>query len=149
MVDDNSSRAVTPAMLEAAGWQRSQEDAAFMNHVGPLWRREEEDGPAFAILAEPHHANRMGFVHGGLLMTLADRTLGATARARHPGQRHATIQLDMHFIDGARVGELVEARARVVRRTRAVIFLEGAVTAGPRLVATGKGIWRLFGQDGG
>ena len=49
---------------------------------------------------------------------------------------------------GTRIGELIEARARVVRRTRTLIFIEGTLSAGSRVLATGKGIWRLFPSGG-
>jgi acyl-coenzyme A thioesterase PaaI-like protein len=133
----------TADMLRQAGWQPHQEDG-FMGLVGPLWERRDASGIAFALLSEPRHANRRDTVHGGMLMAFADRALGGTARAADPLQRHVTVQLDMHFIDAPRVGELIEGRCRVVRRTSSLIFLEGEFTAGGRIVATAKGIWKLL-----
>ena len=112
--------------------------------VGPLWTHKDADSLAFAILPEARHANRLGIRRGGMLMTLADRVMGETARAEQPDQRHATMQLDVDFINAARIGKLIEARARVVRRTRQLMFIEARLTAGTRILAKGTGIGRLL-----
>jgi acyl-coenzyme A thioesterase PaaI-like protein len=61
-------------------------------------------------------------------------------------QPQATIQLDMHFIDAVQVGEFVEAMCTVVRRTRAVIFMNADLVVGTRVVATAQGVWKTLGQ---
>jgi uncharacterized protein (TIGR00369 family) len=137
-----------PAAFHEAGWE-VQEDDGFLNLVGPLWQRNLDGGPEFALQTDARHANRQGIVHGGVLMTLADRAMGGTARASKPDQRHATVQFDMHFVDATRIGELIEARCRVVRQTRSLIFADGTLTVGDRIVATVKGVWKVFGGSAG
>ena len=51
----------------------------------------------------------------------------------------------MHFVDAVQIGEFVEAKCRVVRRTRSVIFMEADLVVGTRVVATAKGIWKTLG----
>jgi acyl-coenzyme A thioesterase PaaI-like protein len=52
----------------------------FIGLVGPIWRSPDVVGH-FRLLTAPKHQNRNGVVHGGMLMTLADRAMGYTARA--------------------------------------------------------------------
>jgi uncharacterized protein (TIGR00369 family) len=126
----------------SAGWAvRPQE--GFIEAVGPLWFRPERAGPAFAFVAQARHLNRNGVVHGGALLTFADDAAGRTSSLVVQGRRQATIQLDMHFVAPAREGDRVEARCRVVRRTRSVNFLAATITAGDQLVATAQGIWKV------
>ena len=66
--------------LAKDGWMIVEDDG-FLNLVGPLWHRGNETTGEYAIVAQAKHKNRRGFVQGGLLMTLADRSLGMAARA--------------------------------------------------------------------
>jgi acyl-coenzyme A thioesterase PaaI-like protein len=52
----------------------------------------------------------------------------------------------MHFVDAVQVGEFVECRAKVVRRTRALVFMSGELVVGQRVVATAHGVWKTLGK---
>jgi acyl-coenzyme A thioesterase PaaI-like protein len=52
----------------------------------------------------------------------------------------------MHFIDAVQVGEFVECRAKVVRRTRSLVFMSGELVVGARAVATANGVWKTLGK---
>jgi acyl-coenzyme A thioesterase PaaI-like protein len=56
------------------------------------------------------------------------------------------VQLDMHFIDAVQIGEFGNAKCRVVRRTRAPVFMSAELVAGARLVATANGVWKTLGK---
>jgi acyl-coenzyme A thioesterase PaaI-like protein len=61
-------------------------------------------------------------------------------------QPQATVQLDVHFIDAVKIGEFVEARCTVVRRTRSLIFMSADLVVGERVVAAAKGVWKTLGK---
>ena len=102
---------------------------------------------AFGLLTDARHANRRGVVHGGMLVTLMDHALGAVVWEAVGRAPIATIQLDAHFLAAVRPGEFVEARGQVVRRTRSVVFVRGALTAGGREVLAASGIWKVLGGE--
>lgn len=138
--------ATTTRDLAADGWQPDDDDG-FVALVGPIWRRASGDTDRYAIVTEPKHYNRGGVVHGGVLMTFADRAIGRTCRYANAHQPQATIQLDVHFVDAVQVGEVVEAKCRVVRRTRAVMFASAELMVGTRVVATANGVWKTLGAS--
>ena len=129
----------------AAGWEPYPDDG-FIGLVGPFWRRPHGEGYRYAFLAERKHHNRRGVVQGGMLMTFADRAMGMTCWYANGQVPQATVQLDMHFVDAVQIGEFVEAKCEVVRRTRSVIFMQGELVVGTRVVATAKGIWKTLGK---
>ena len=129
----------------AAGWEAYRDDG-FVGLVGPFWSRLEGDSFRYGFMAETKHHNRRGVVQGGMLMTFADRSMGMTCWYANGRQPQATIQLDVHFIDAVRIGEFVEAHCRVVRRTRALVFMSGELKVGDRLVATANGVWKTLGK---
>jgi uncharacterized protein (TIGR00369 family) len=132
-----------PGDPAAHGWEPDADDG-FVALVGPIWRRASGETDRYAFVAEPKHHNRGGVVHGGMLMTFADRAIGRTCRYAGGHQPQATVQLDVHFVDAVQIGEFVEARCRVVRRTRSVMFASAEITVGARVVATAKGVWKTL-----
>ena len=57
-------------------------------------------------------------------------------------QLQAKVQLDVHFVDAVQIGEFVEARCQVVRRTRSLTFMSATLLVGERVVVTANGVWR-------
>lgn len=125
----------------AHGWAPVADDG-FIDHVGPLFVRAR-DG-AYAFRAERKHANLIGVVHGGMLMSFADRALGETAMRAADGANCVTIQLEMKFIDVGRLGGWLEVRPQVVKRTGSLVFMRGDVCDGARLVASADGVWKIL-----
>src|SRR5437763_3866504 len=109
----------------------------------------QKDGESYryAYLAGREHHYRRGVVRGGMSMTFADRSLGMTAWYANDKQPQATVHLDVHFVDAVQIGEFVEAKCRVVRRTRSLIFMSGEITVGERVVATANGVWKTLGKS--
>ncbi len=129
----------------AADWELYRDDG-FIGLIGPFWKRPSGDSYLYAFMAEPKHHNRRGVVQGGMLMTFADRSMGMTCWYANEQQPQATVQLDMHFIDAVQIGEFVEAKCTVVRRTRSLIFMSADLVVGSRVVATAKGVWKTLSK---
>lgn len=122
-----------------AGWALV-EDEGFIQTVGPLYVR---DG-LYAFRAEQKHANLIGRVHGGMLMSFADRAMGVTAMGAADGAPCVTIQLEMKFLDAGQMGDWLTAESIVVKRTGSMVFMRGEVRHGERLVATADGVWKIL-----
>ena len=131
--------------LKASGWT-VVETSGFISLVGPLWQRVVNGEHEYALIAQDKHHNRR-LVQGGVLMTFADRTSGMTARYVSGRPTLATVQMDTHFIDGAKIGEILISKPRVVRATRSLIFTTTEVTAGSRCVATASGVFKILKND--
>jgi len=129
--------------LRALGWS-IVDTSGFLSLIGPLWHRVSNGDHEYAILAQDKHHNRRGLVQGGVLMTLADRASGMIARLASGKSTLATIQMDVHFVDSGRIGELLVARPRVVRATRSLIFTTAEVTAQGRCVVTASGVFKVL-----
>ena len=83
-------------------------------------------------------ANYSGFVHGGMISTLADSAMGRSVRTIKPGVvRAMSFDLKLNFITAANIGETLRATARVVHAGRRTVVTECRVE-GPdgKLVAT-------------
>jgi uncharacterized protein (TIGR00369 family) len=90
-------------------------------------------------------ANHAGFVHGGMISTLADSAMGRSVRTLKPGVvRAASFDLKLNFISAAKIGETLRATGRVVHAGRRTVVAECRVE-GPdgTLVATASGTFAV------
>lgn len=133
------------ATMLADGWY-AMDDDGFIHLVGPLWHRTSGALPEYAIVGQHKHRNRRGVVQGGVLMTLADRSCGMTARLVSGAPSLATVQMDTHFIDAAQIGEVMISRPRAVRVTKSLIFMATEVVVGDRCVITANGVFKIVRQ---
>jgi acyl-coenzyme A thioesterase PaaI-like protein len=132
--------------LKASGWT-VVETSGFISLVGPLWQRVVNGEHEYALIAQDKHHNRRGLVQGGVLMTFADRTSGMTARYVTGRPTLATVQMDTHFIDSAKIGEILVSKPHVVRSTRSLIFTTAEVTADKRCIAMASGVFKRLRND--
>ena len=140
--DQNETERRAPFDPAAAGWTYEPE-AGFIGLVGPVWRRRDGDHLRFGFLAEDKHANLVGVVQGGMLMTFADRALGMLAWDAAQGSV-VTIGFDMAFVDSGRIGSFIELDGEVVRRTASLVFMRGTLSAGRRVIGTCQGTWKIL-----
>jgi acyl-CoA thioesterase len=90
-------------------------------------------------------ANHSGFVHGGMISTLADSAMGRSLRTLKPGVvRAMSFDLKLNFISAAKPGQTLRAAARVVHAGRRTVVTECRIE-GPdgKLVATASGTFSV------
>ena len=127
--------------LKSDGWS-IVETSGFLHLIGPLWQRVVGGEHEYALVAQDKHHNRRGLVQGGVLMTFADRTCGMTARFVSGRPTLATVQLDTHFVEAGKIGEILMSKPHVVRATRSLIFITTEVSVDKRCIAMASGVFR-------
>ncbi|MFT5692757.1 MAG: acyl-coenzyme A thioesterase 13 [Oceanicoccus sp.] len=111
------------------------------DYMGPFYFKHEENGEvSCAFIAEVKHTNSSGKTHGGLLMTFADFSLFAIAQDSLNTGFGVTISLNGEFVSAGNLGDFVEARGRVVRSTRSLVFVQGEVVVGDKTLLNYSGI---------
>jgi uncharacterized protein (TIGR00369 family) len=119
--------------------------------VSPAWRwlgiELVETGEGSAVVEmtpSAEMANHAGFVHGGMISTLADSAMGRSLRTMKPGVvRAMSFDLKLSFISAAKVGETLRATGRVVHAGRRTAVTECRVEGAGRLVATASGTFAI------
>src|SRR5713226_9255431 len=132
--------------LKSDGWT-IVETSGFLHLIGPLWQRVVDGEHEYALVAQDKHHNRRGLVQGGVLMTFADRTSGMTAHFVSGRPPLATVQMDTHFVDSVKIGEILVSKPRVIRATRSLIFTVTEVTADNRCIAMASGVFKILKND--
>lgn len=124
------------------GWVHDPSEG-LIAFLGGLWIRDVAGRRTFGLLPQPHHANRNGVVHGGMLMTFVDRAFGMTARLTSGAPRGATISLSHQFVAPLQIGSFATVEPKIVKLTTRMAFVEGTVMAGDEPVMQAQGVWRL------
>ena len=132
--------------LKSSGWT-IVDTTGFLHLVGPLWQRVVDNEHEYALVAQDKHHNRRGLVQGGLLMTFADRTCGMTARYVSGKPILATVQLDTHFVEPGKIGEILVSKPHVLRSTRSLIFITTVVTVDKRCIAMASGVFKILKSE--
>lgn len=136
---------ITVTEGEFACWQTYDLHDTFDSVVGPFYFKPDPDGHMrCAFRAAQKHMNAGDRMHGGCLMTFADIAMFQIAYQEMEGASGVTVQLDSTFIDGAYVGELIEATGQVIKAGKSLIFVRGQITTADRPLLTFSGVIRKF-----
>jgi len=122
----------------------------FLEMVGPLQCRLKDDGLEIGLRIEQRHCNSRGYVHGGLLATIADLTLGYNT-GMFGGQCDentglATASLTIDFAASANVGDWLSATAEVVSRGKRLGFANCYIAVGERRIARASGVFSVISR---
>jgi uncharacterized protein (TIGR00369 family) len=117
----------------------------FHTYLGVEVERMEAGEAVARLELAPHHLNKRGVVHGGVLSSLLDTALGAAVISAIPKEWWcATTSLSVQFLEGVR-GGVVTCTGRVLRKGRRVAFAGGEVRdRSGKLVAVAQGSWHLW-----
>ncbi len=130
-----------------AGWQTwGNGSDPFETLTGPFYMRAlPVGGYECAFMPETHHANGMGNIHGGSLMTFADFALFAHAHDSMSAHPCVTMQFESQFVGGATVGTMIESKGEIVRETRTMIFIRGLISQAGKPVLAYSAILKRIG----
>jgi uncharacterized protein (TIGR00369 family) len=101
-------------------------DSGFLHLVGAT-EPEAGDGSArMEVEVDERHLNPAGAVHGGLLATLVDTTMGAAVRSTTDDESPATSQLTVTYLRPGKPGQLL-VTARVGKRGDSLTVCEAEI----------------------
>ncbi|GAA5105730.1 hypothetical protein GCM10023339_01920 [Alloalcanivorax gelatiniphagus] len=79
----------------------------FMSTIGALSPEADDGRATLTVEADERHLNDAGTVHGGMLATLVDATMGAAIRSATEGETPATSQLTLTYLRPGTSGQLL------------------------------------------
>lgn len=124
------------------GW-REMKLEGLMGTIGPLLARRDGDSWRYGLKAREMHANPIGVIHGGTLMTLLDQTATLTAVWLTGEKAMLSVQMSTRFLASAKVGDLIEGVARLRHRTQSTLFLDAELTVAGQPVADASVVMKI------
>ncbi|MEA2243833.1 MAG: hypothetical protein QOD24_3389 [Solirubrobacteraceae bacterium] len=129
-----------------AGFTTFEPQGPFLEHIGPVHVREDDDGLVFGLRAEERHTNHRGTIQGGLLSTFADFALGRAIGADADDDRpRATVSLTVDFLRPASPGDWIESRARVERVGGTLSFADVSLSVEGREIVRARAVFVVAG----
>jgi uncharacterized protein (TIGR00369 family) len=113
----------------------------FREHVALQVEPHEEGAAEVVVDAGDDHLNPNGTVHGGVLATMLDVAMG-TAAATASGEAPVTVALTVTYLEPGQPGRLV-AKAKVRKRGKRLLVVEGEVVQGDSVVADALGTFSV------
>jgi len=126
------------------GWQIFGDMSPYAALVGPVYFKETNGERRMAFIVEKQHCNRAGFAHGGALMGFAD--IGLSYISEDPGQPTASVTFTYEFAAPARLGDMVECKGEVIRKTRSLIFCHGQLVVGDKVIVNCSTVEKIPGK---
>jgi acyl-CoA thioesterase len=119
----------------------------FLDLIG-LEPREEGGERIYEIEVTPQLMNPYGVLHGGVVYSLADTSMGGVLSPElAPNERTATIEITIHYLRPVRAGK-IRVDTKVVQKGRRVATLESDVYnadgGDEQLVAKALGSFAIF-----
>lgn len=127
------------------GFERLKRGGPYMASLGALYCRRDGGKTVIAMRLADQHANMRGIVHGGMLASLADSSLGL-GLAMSCDNRHSfvTVNLSTDFIDAARPGDWAEAHVHIGRIGARVAFAECDLMVGEKRILRASGVFAVM-----
>ncbi len=117
------------------------------DYIGPFYYKEMGDKRLYAFKAEEKHGNVTDIVHGGVLMTFADYSLCMEATDHYKTEDCITISFSCDFVSAATVGDLIECRAKVTKKTGSLAFVTGEIFTGSEVIFTFSAVVKRLKRD--
>ena len=129
------------------GYKQTKLIDPFEIFVGPVFEMGAPGARHFIFKVDERHVNGRGVLHGGMLMTYADLTLGAAVWDATDYAPSVTLNMHTQFLKPAHAGDIVGVTPKLVRITRALVFMRGDFMVADETVFTAESVWKLLGKD--
>lgn len=134
------------------GFKQVQLEQSFASANEPMfWRDDPSDGGvAFGMYIDARHCNPLGKCHGGWIATFFDMVLPLTARFTVPELELRfllTVNLNIDYLAPVERGVWLEGKARVLKKTKRLVFVDGVLSAEGDIVARANTVLRA-GPEG-
>ncbi|KAF9435879.1 hypothetical protein BGZ76_005320 [Entomortierella beljakovae] len=90
------------------------------------------------LVVAPHHINRVGGCHGGLLSHIVDTGGSLAIAADGMYATGVSTDLNVSFISGATLGDKLSINSRCLKVGGSLAYTDVEISVGDRVVATGR-----------
>ena len=113
---------------------------------GSLFRTISDTEYEFKSLITKNHLNAIGITHGGYLSALIDSGAGTAAHRAAGKVPCVTISLDIKFIGVSKEGDEIVGVARILKKTKTLIFLFSELRCKKKIITSASGIWKILNK---
>jgi uncharacterized protein (TIGR00369 family) len=117
----------------------------FMKYLGGLdLKRINGTEYEFSLEVKEIHLNTGKIAHGGFLSTIADTGMGTAAHQVAGDRRCVTINLDLKFITAAQLGERLNGKVKILKKTKTLVFINCEISNAKDIIVSASGTWKIL-----
>src|SRR6201984_2430880 len=111
-----------------AGFEPHFRKSPFTDPWEPLYSRRTEKAVHMGLRLDKPHTNSRGLIHGGLIASLADNSMGySCAQAMGETSSLVTISLAVDFIGSAQLGQWLAVESEAIRTGSTICFAQSLI----------------------
>jgi len=121
------------------GFRVIYDNERFEDIIGPVYFRDDETNRVGGLRIQKKHLNGLKTIHGGMLTAFADAALTGIDNFHRPdpkAEAAITVTLNCEFVSSAKEGDWLECHGEVIKRGRSMVFMQGRLTVGDKVVMT-------------
>ena len=130
---------------EWAGWYiwHARNENRFSDMLGNMYFRRHDDGSVETCMpTDGRHANGLGYLHGGFLMSFIDISLFAFIAPVLENSGAVTLSCAVDFLSAGIVGEPISATGEVLKESGKMVFVRGLMILGATTFCSFNGTMR-------
>jgi len=127
-----------------AGFEPHFRKSPFTDPWEPLYSKKTEKSVSMGLRLAKVHTNARGLIHGGLIASLADNTMGySCAQATEWKTSFVTVSLAVDYVGGAQIGQWLAVECEVIKTGSTLCFAQSLIKADGAVIARANGTFRV------
>ena len=118
-------------------------EGKFAAHIGPYFIKHAYPNTVFGMFIGEKQSNLNEVAHGGFLMSFAD-SVGGFFAYNCCKKSIVTVNLNSSFIRHCPVGSWLEAKGKIKKSGKRVIFVEIEMFIKKKIVFSASGTWQII-----
>jgi len=128
------------------GFERRFRKSPLTDPWEPLYSKRTDKAVILGLRLAKPHTNGHGLIHGGLIATLADISMGYSCGYQLGATHLVTIGLAVDYIGSAQVGQWLAVEPDVIKTGSTICFAQCFVKADDVVIARANATFRVVGQ---
>lgn len=116
--------------------QKSIKETPFYNLLSLELKQLAPGYAEMQVISTPKHINPLGLIHGGFIISIVDAAMANAIRSL--GINAVTVDISTSLTSVARLGDMITAKGKVLKAGKNMLFAEGQVYVGDKLVGDSK-----------
>jgi uncharacterized protein (TIGR00369 family) len=126
------------------GFEPHFRKSPFTDPWEPLYSKKTDKSVSMGLRLARPHTNSRGLIHGGLIASLADNSMGySCGQAMGWTTSFVTVSLAVDYIGSAQIGQWLAVECEVIKTGSTLCFAQSLIKADNVAIARANGTFRV------
>jgi uncharacterized protein (TIGR00369 family) len=131
------------------GYEPHFRKSPFTDPWEPLYSKKTDKSVSMGLRLGKPHTNSRGLIHGGLIASLADNSMGySCGQATGWTTSFVTVSLAVDYVGSAQIGQWLAVECEVIKTGSTLCFAQSLIRADDAVIARANGAFRVVPKKG-